>query len=86
MLFRSSNILDKILLAKGKNLRLIILYNYASEQLFPKHYTWVNEFITILGSDWDEYVFDDKHWHGNGTKILVKNNPAYKCGILVAQE
>lgn len=56
------------------NLRMIILDNYSSSELFPLHHFWgIEEFSVILGNDWHILDFNDIRWHGSGTRILVRD-------------
>jgi 16S rRNA A1518/A1519 N6-dimethyltransferase RsmA/KsgA/DIM1 with predicted DNA glycosylase/AP lyase activity len=72
--FDRSEILNKALFSTN-NIRMIVLDNYASESLFPQHFNWSDQqFFDVLGDDWNILVFDDEKWHGDGTKILVKNS------------
>jgi SAM-dependent methyltransferase len=56
-----------------RNLRIIVLDNYSSTELFPSHFDWTDsQFCTLLGSNWRSFAYDDNFWHGSGTKILIK--------------
>ena len=56
-----------------RSLRLIVLDNYSSTELFPLHHDWSDEqFSERLGGVWRSITFDDIHWHGSGTRLLYR--------------
>lgn len=67
--YNRSAFLD-IILNKLSSLSVIVLDNYADPALFPQHYNKSIEDLT--GSEnWWGMDFNDPHWCGKGTRILV---------------
>ena len=63
-----SFLLNYFLSKPTKNLRVIILDNYAHSELFPHHYDKGN----FMGNEWEMFTYDHPRWAGAGTKIFVK--------------
>ena len=54
----------------SKNLRMIVLDNYAAPELFKEHYD--KEAVNL--EEWIVFKYDDEHWYGNGTKIYMRKS------------
>lgn len=69
--YNRSRILNTFL-EKGvsPNLRIIILDNYAHQELFPDHYDKDN----FMGEEWEVFTYNHERWAGNGTRIYLKKS------------
>lgn len=62
------------IISRNKSFRVLVLDNYADASLFPEHYSMtVQEVINLCpAGGWSGSDYDDPHWCGRGTRVLVK--------------
>ena len=71
--YNRSALFELLLCKYLHSLRVIVLDNYAEHSLWPHHWFMTeSQILERVGEEWICETYDDCHWYGNGTRLLIK--------------